>query len=77
MEKNHIFKFVNNRKYSPYNNFYEARELKKGDSFGELALTSKILNKRQSSVVTKEDTDFGVLDWDSFDRILSNESFHF
>jgi CRP-like cAMP-binding protein len=58
------------QKVSVYN-YYVVTTLTKGQSFGDLALIAK-LGKRTATVLTKEDTHFGILDKVSFDNCLKS-----
>jgi CRP-like cAMP-binding protein len=53
-----------------YPDMYIDRVLKKGDSFGEVALGQHVL--RTATIVCKEDCEFGVLRKSSFQRILKD-----
>jgi CRP-like cAMP-binding protein len=57
-------------KVSVYN-YYVVTTLSTGKSFGDLALITK-LGKRTATVITKEDTHFGILDKAGFDNCLKS-----
>lgn len=63
-------------KYPPKNGKYltEVKILKSGESFGELALLNGKNKKRNATIISKEDSHFGVLDRKNFLRILSKNT---
>ena len=51
-------------------NFKVVKEMKAGESFGELALISNA--KRNATIITNEDTHFLLIGKHHYDQVLSN-----
>ena len=52
------------------NGFICVKELKSGESFGELALINEDDRKRKASIIAHESTHFAILDIENFEPIL-------
>ena len=53
-----------------YQDFVRVRSLTTGDSFGEIALITK--QKRTATIICTEESEFMVLERNTFDRVLSS-----